>query len=57
VASLGNIPTTWSVLGTGDFNGDGMADIVWRDTAGNLSIWQMNAAAVLTPECPATCQA
>ncbi|MBW4522523.1 MAG: DUF4347 domain-containing protein [Scytolyngbya sp. HA4215-MV1] len=38
----------WVVEGTGDFNGDGMADIVWRnyDTtgpeAGKVYIWLMN---------------
>ena len=25
-----------------DFNGDGKRDILWRDTAGNVSIWLMN---------------
>jgi FG-GAP-like repeat len=34
-------------VGTGDFNGDGKADIVCRDTAGDTSIWLMNGAAVL----------
>jgi hypothetical protein len=34
------------VAGTGDFNGDGTSDIVWRDTSGSASIWLMNGAAV-----------
>ncbi len=45
--AVGNIPTSWSVVGTGDFNGDHMTDIAWRDTAGNTAIWLMNGAAVL----------
>jgi hypothetical protein len=36
------------VVSTGDFNGDGKADIVWRDTVGDTSIWLMNGAAVLS---------
>ena len=36
--TVGNIPTSWSVVGTGDFNGDGMTDIVWRDSVGDTSI-------------------
>jgi FG-GAP-like repeat len=46
-AAVGNIPAVWSVVGTGDFNGDGMADIVWRDDSGNTSIWLMSGATVL----------
>jgi len=40
------IPTAWSVVGTGDFNGDGNSDILWRDTSGNTAIWFMNGASV-----------
>ncbi|MGH6690268.1 MAG: FG-GAP repeat domain-containing protein [Gammaproteobacteria bacterium] len=29
-----------------DFNGDGKADILWRDTAGSTTMWFMNGAAV-----------
>jgi FG-GAP-like repeat len=35
-------------VGTGDFNGDGMADILWRDTTGDVAIWLMNGATVST---------
>ena len=39
----------WTVVGTGDFNGDGMTDIVWRDTAGDTAIWLMNGATFRQP--------
>jgi len=32
----------WQVKGVGDFNGDGMADILWQNTNGQVSIWTMN---------------
>jgi ELWxxDGT repeat protein len=37
---------SWSVAGTGDFNGDGNADILWRDTSGEVAIWTMNGNAI-----------
>jgi hypothetical protein len=33
-------------VGTGDFNGDGMSDVLWRDTNGNVSIWEMNGTII-----------
>ena len=40
------LPTAWSIAATGDFDGDGDGDILWRDTGGNLAIWLMNGTAV-----------
>ena len=36
------------MVGTGDFNGDGNADIVWRNSAGDVAIWLMHGAAIGT---------
>ena len=32
-------PTNWHVAGTGDFNGDGRDDILWRNDSGAVSDW------------------
>ena len=40
---LGVVPTSWKIAGTGDFNADGFADILWRNTNGDTSIWLMYA--------------
>jgi hypothetical protein len=32
-------PASWSVAATADFNGDGKADILWRDNTGSTAIW------------------
>src|SRR5260370_36383431 len=36
-------------VNTDDFNGDGYSDIPWRDTSGNVAIWEMNGTTVLNP--------
>ena len=36
-----SVPAQWSVVGQ-QINGDGFADILWRDTAGNVGMWLMN---------------
>jgi hypothetical protein len=33
------LPTEWRVVGTGDFNGDGRDDIVWRHANGAFTEW------------------
>jgi hypothetical protein len=41
-----NVPSSWSIVGIGDFNGDGFTDILWRDTGGNVAIWFMNGSTI-----------
>jgi FG-GAP-like repeat len=43
---------SWSVLGVGDFNGDGMSDVLWRPTDGALAEWSMNGATILSSMTP-----
>ena len=44
-ASLGNVPNNWKITGFGDFNGDGVTDILWRDSTSNtVVIWFMTSS-------------
>lgn len=43
-ASFTRVSTDWKIAGTGDFNGDGRADLVWRNDDGSLSTWLGTAA-------------
>jgi len=38
--------TTWAINETGDFDGNGMSDILWVDGSGNIAIWFMNGATI-----------
>ena len=35
------------MIGTGDFNDDGDSDILWQNTNGQVSIWEMNGTNVI----------
>jgi hypothetical protein len=37
-----NLGSYWTIAGTGDFNHDGYADILWTGVGGEVSIWDMN---------------
>lgn len=34
-----SLTTDWQIAGTGDFNGDGRADVLWRDRSGTVTDW------------------
>uniref|UniRef100_UPI0025ED4454 FG-GAP repeat domain-containing protein n=1 Tax=Rhodoblastus sp. TaxID=1962975 RepID=UPI0025ED4454 len=40
------LDASWSVAGVADFNGDGMADVLWRNTNGALYDWTMNGSQI-----------
>jgi hypothetical protein len=42
---LGNVPTAWSIVQTGDYNGDGTSDLLWRDSGGT-AMWFMNGTVI-----------
>jgi hypothetical protein len=45
-AGIGVVPTTYSIVQTGNYHGDGRSDLLWRDNSGNTAIWFMNGVAV-----------
>ena len=42
-----NPGASWHVIGPSDFNGDGMADIVWQNNDGTPAIWDMNGTSII----------
>jgi hypothetical protein len=41
--------STWSMLGTGDFSGNGIDDLLWRQsTTGTLAVWLMDGPTILS---------
>jgi hypothetical protein len=46
-AGFGQVPNDWQIAETGDFNGDGMSDILWRSSFfGYVAMWFMNGGQV-----------
>ena len=42
------VPTSWQAKGTGDVNGDGIADVVWYEpSSGQVAIWLMSSPAAI----------
>ncbi len=42
------VPQPWTLSGVGDFNQDGVSDLLWHQpTAGQLAVWYLNSAGAL----------
>jgi hypothetical protein len=47
--NVANLVMNWNVkTNTHDFNGNGMSDIAWRDGSGDVALWLMNGASVVS---------
>jgi hypothetical protein len=47
--SLPDPPVQWRIVGSGDFNADGNADILWINTVSNQpAIWEMNGTSIIS---------
>ena len=38
-----SVDASYKLAGSGDFDGDGIADLLWRNTSGVNALWDMNA--------------
>ena len=47
--AFASAPISWTIVGTGDFNGDERDDILWRSNTGQLSDWPGNANGGFSP--------
>lgn len=47
-AAANVVDTSWSIVASGDFNGDGKADILWRHSSGVYAEWQGSSTGKLT---------
>jgi FG-GAP repeat len=40
-------PSSWRIVGTGDFNGDGKSDILCLNTNNTPAIWEMTGTSII----------
>ena len=45
--TFGGTGNDWHIEGTGDTNGDGKDDIIWRHDNGTVATWEMNGGTIL----------
>jgi hypothetical protein len=45
---LGVVDSSWRIDGTGDFNDSGKDGVVWRNTSGDVALWNANASGGFT---------
>jgi hypothetical protein len=48
MATLPAPPPSWRLVGTSDLYGTGMADILWQNSDGTVSVWQMNGTSIVS---------
>ncbi len=41
-----NVGASWNLAASGDFDGDGLGDLLWRNASGELTEWTMNGARI-----------
>jgi hypothetical protein len=46
--TLAVVDPSWRIQGVGDFNGDGLTDLLWRNTNGDAGIWLTTAGGGFT---------
>ena len=44
---LNNPGASWHLKGTGDFNGDGLSDLLWQNDDGTVAVWDMNGTSLI----------
>jgi FG-GAP-like repeat len=54
LTSTPSLDNSWKAAGTGDFNGDGKSDILWRNNDGSVAVWQMDGTTVVTSSLTST---
>jgi uncharacterized delta-60 repeat protein len=48
---LGRPDVNWDVVGSGDFNKDGEADLLWRNNVGGQTqVWMLGGSSIITPK-------